>query len=42
MPETFSAKKNFGFLSLKILMNSKNNCPLLSSIPFRVPASLQL
>jgi hypothetical protein len=40
--ETFSAKKNLGFLSLRILINSKNSCPLLSLMPLNAPASLQL
>jgi hypothetical protein len=42
MPETFSAKKNLGFLSLRILINSKNSHPLLSLMPLNAPASLQL
>ena len=42
IPDTFSAKKNFGFLSRSIRINSKNNCPLLSPIPRNFPASLQL
>ena len=40
IPETFSAKKNLGCLSFIILIKSKNNLPLLSSIPLKDPASL--
>ncbi len=38
----FLKKKNKGFLSLRTRINSKNSCPLLSFIPLRLPASLQL